>query len=219
MKKTLFLISAMAAVACKPSDSLQESDNFSGLYTLNVQAGSQLTNDNAVIELGKFCGADNLSAYIDRVAKKLSFNAGYAEHPNAGYDASIVKKTGPDGKEAYYIGNGEMYMGAGTLAMEPPTNGNISELITGYCRVAINSLKGGGGGCAYPVAEASMGGSVSGSSARGSISSPGCVITKLNNQQISQRAELAFCPDAVGVNFFTSSGAAGEMSAIIRSGG
>lgn len=218
MKKIAFIVMVLATSACK-SGTLQESDNFSGLYTLSMGAGSQLSKESALAELAKYCDTNAMPGYIERIARKLSFNAGYADHPNAGQDADIVKKVGPDGKEAWYIGQGQWYQGEGAQAMELPTNGNISALIAGYCKVAMNSFKGGSDGCAYPTAEASTGGSVSGNSARGSINSPSCLITKLNNQSIGQRAEFAFCPDALGVNFFTSSGAAGEMSAIIRSGG
>lgn len=217
---TMLLIAGIFSFGCKQNTGFQESDNFSGLLTLGVTSGTQMTKENALIEIGKFCSPAALPGYIDRISQKLSFNAGYSSHPNAGYDAGIVKRVGPDGKESYYIGSGQMFDGAGSLAMKPPTNGNISELIAGYCRVAMASLSGDASGCAYPMAEVSQGGSVSGSSARGSINSSSCIIAKLQNQQIRHRAEYAFCPDALGVNFFTSAdGAAGEMSAIIRSGG
>lgn len=218
---TTILVTCLLSVGCKQNSGLQESDNFSGLLTLGVTNGTQMTKENALIEIGKFCSREALPGYIDRIARKLSFNAGYEAHPNAGHDAGIAKKVGPDGKESYYMVEGEMFQAAGSnLGMLPPTNGNISDLITGYCRVAMASLQGDSSGCAYPMAEVSQGGSVSGSSARGSINSTSCIIAKLQNQQIGHRAEFAFCPDALGVNFFTSSsGAAGEMSAIIRSGG
>lgn len=219
MKVFAFVLFGVLAVGCKANNGFNESDNFSGLFTLAVTSGSQLTNDAALTELAKYCGQDTLQQYVDHIARKLSFNAGYSNHPDAGYDADIVKKVGPDGVEAYYIGNGQMYDGAGSLAMMPPTNGNMTALIGAYCQVAMNSLRGSGA-CAYPTAEASQGGSVSGNSARGSINSPSCIVTKLQNQQVRHRAEFAFCPDALGVNFFTSGdGAAGEMSAIIRGGG
>jgi hypothetical protein len=219
MKNKFVILAAVSMlVACKANTGFEESNDFSGLYTLGVTSGSIMTNDAAFQELSKFCGQTSLEGYVARIAKKLSFNAGYANHPNSGYDAEIVRKMGPDGKEAFYIGNGEMFTPE-SRAMDLPTNGSISELVAGYCTVVMNSLKGGGG-CAYPTVEVSQGGSVSGSSARGSINSSSCITAKLQNQQIKHRAEFAFCPDALGLNFFTSSdGAAGEMSAIIRSGG
>ncbi len=216
--KIMVLAAASMLFACKSNIGFEESNDFSGLYTLGVTSGTVMTGEVALQELSKFCGQGTVGTYIERIARKLSFNAGYTNHPNSGYDAEIVKKMGPDGKEAFYIGNGEMFT-PGSRAMDIPTNGNISELVAGYCAVVMNSLKGGGG-CAYPTVEVSQGGSVSGTSARGSINSPGCITAKLQNQQIKHRAEFAFCPDALGLNFFTSSdGAAGEMSAIIRSGG
>jgi len=216
--KIMVLAAASMLFACKASTGFEESNDFSGLYTLGVTSGTIMTSETALLELGKFCGEQTVGSYVERIARKLSFNAGYANHPNSGYDAEIVRKMGPDGKEAFYIGNGEMFTPE-SRAMDLPTNGNVSELIAGYCTVVMNSLKGGGG-CAYPTVEVSQGGSVSGTSARGSINSPGCITAKLQNQQIKHRAEFAFCPDALGLNFFTSSdGAAGEMSAIIRSGG
>ncbi len=218
--KNIFTVLAAASMffACKANTGFEESNDFSGLYSLGVTSGTTMTNDAALLELGKMCAPQTVATYVERIARKLSFNAGYANHPNSGYDAEIVKKIGPDGKEGFYIGNGEMFMPE-SRAMDLPTNGSVSELVAGYCAVVMNSLKGGGG-CAYPTVEVSQGGSVSGSSARGSINSPGCITAKLQNQQIKHRAEFAFCPDALGLNFITSSdGAAGEMSAIIRSGG
>ncbi len=218
--KNIFTVLAAASMlfACKANTGFEESNDFSGLYSLGVTSGTTMTNDAALLELGKMCAPQTVATYVERIARKLSFNAGYANHPNSGYDAEIVKKIGPDGKEGFYIGNGEMFTPE-SRAMDLPTNGSVSELVAGYCAVVMNSLKGGGG-CAYPTVEVSQGGSVSGSSARGSINSPGCITAKLQNQQIKHRAEFAFCPDALGLNFITSSdGAAGEMSAIIRSGG
>ena len=219
MKSTIMVLAAAwVTFGCKANSGFEESNDFSGLYTLGVTSGTTMTNDVALQELGKFCGQDTLATYVSRIARKLSFNAGYANHPNSGYDAEIVRQMGPDGKEGFYIGNGEMFTPE-SRAMDLPTNGSVSELVAGYCAVVMNSLKGGGG-CAYPTVEISQGGSVSGTSARGSINGAGCITAKLQNQQIKHRAEFAFCPDALGLNFFTSSdGAAGEMSAIIRSGG
>jgi len=219
MKNKIMALAATSVLfACKANTGFQESNDFSGLYTLGVTSGTPLSNDAAFQELSKFCGEQTLGGYVERIAKKLSFNAGYANHPNSGQDADIVRKIGPDGKEAFYIGNSVSSL-VDSRAMDIPTNGNVSELIAGYCTVVMNSLKGGGG-CAYPTVEVTQGGTVSGTSARGSINSPGCLTAKLQNQQIKHRAEFAFCPDAIGLNFFTSAdGAAGEMSAIIRSGG
>ena len=216
--KIMVIAAALVMFGCKANTGFEESNDFSGLYTLGVTSGAAMTNDAALQELGKFCGQDTLATYVARIARKLSFNAGYANHPNSGYDAEIVKQVGPDGKEAFYAGNGEMFS-EGNAAMFLPTNGSVSELVAGYCAVVMNSIKGGGG-CSYPTVEVSQGGSVSGTSARGSINGAGCITAKLQNQQIKHRAEFAFCPDALGLNFFTSGdGAAGEMSAIIRSGG
>lgn len=219
--KYLVPFALLAVVACKPKDGLHESQNFSGLYTLSVQGGSALTGESAVAELNKYCDPAALPGYLGRIAQRLSFNAGYAEHPNAGYDASIVKQMGPDGVEGYYIGQGQMFDGAGSLAMMPPTNGSIDRLLAGYCKVALNSIRGNkGAGCAYPQAELSTGGSVNGSSAAGSIGSSGCLIAKMSNPQFKHTAEIAFCPDALGGNFQTQGGgAAGEMSIIVRGGG
>lgn len=215
---------ALAAAACKPGG-LQESDDHSGLYSLGVQGGSNLQGQGAVDALNQFCSPAALPGYIQKIAHKISFNAGYAEHPNAGYDAALVQKQGPDGDSAFYIGEGQMHDGAGSLAMFPPTNGNINRLIAGYCNVALQSLggaapgtkSGSAKGCAYPQIAISQGGSVSGSSAKGQISSSGCIIAKMQNDQIKHTAEIAFCPDAIGGNFFSKGdGAAGEMSIIIR---
>ncbi len=229
--KLIYLAVILAPLAaCKSGDfQLHESGGFAGLYSLGVSPGTQLTGQDAVNEIGQFCNQQNLPGYIDRIAKRLSFNAGYAEHPNAGYDAGLVRKPGPDGQEAYYIGQGQMFDGAGSLAMFPPNNGNISRLIAGYCGVVMASLGQGGGDaklnygaavspkCAYPTIELTKGGSVSGSSAAGSISSGSCVVAKMKNGPIKHSAEIAFCPDALGGNFVTSGdGAAGEMSIIIR---
>lgn len=232
-KKLFIVATALALGACKSGSlKLNESKNFAGLYSLGVTTGTQLTGQDAVNEMATFCSPQNLPAYLDRIARRLSFNAGYAEHPNAGYDASVGKRQGPDGVEAYYIGDGQMFDGAGSLAMMPPTNGNISRLVAGYCGVVMASLGQGGGDakanygaaisakCGYPTIELTKGGSVSGSSAAGSINSGGCLVAKMKNDAIKHGAELAFCPDALGGNFVTSGdGAAGEMSIIVRGDG
>lgn len=243
MKSLTPILASLAAAicfiglsGCKAGDGLQESGGFSGLYSLGVTQGSQLSSADALTEIAQYCSPQNLPAYLDRIAKRLSFNAGYAEHPNAGYDANVIKQAGPDGVQAYYIGNGQMFDGAGSLAMFPPTNGNLSRLVAGYCGVVMASLGAGGGDstaafqasfgaavspkCGYPNVLVSKGGSVKGTSAAGSIGSNGCTVAKMQNASIKNTAEIAFCPDAIGGNFVSSGdGAAGEMSIIIRGGG
>ncbi len=240
MIRTIFTLATLGSAsvffACQPlSTGLKESQDFSGLYSLGVSGGAALGTPEAIAALNVFCAPENLPGYLDKIAKRLSFNAGYSEHPGAGYDAPIVMQNGPDGAQAYYIGNGQMFDGAGSFAMFPPTNGNISRLVAGYCGVALASLGGGSSGglpsratfgaapspkCGYPTIEVSQGGNVSGSSAAGSISSGGCVIAKMQNAAIRHTTEIAFCPDALGGNFKTNGdGAASEMSIIIRGGG
>lgn len=225
---TLALWPLVLTIGCKPGQTASTGP-VSGLYTLNVSAGSVLSGDAALTELDKFCGRGALDAYLGRVAGGFSFNAGYAEHPDAGYDASIVRKVGPDGVEGYYIGEGQMYSGSG-FAMYPPTNGSITRLVQGYCSVVINSLRNAGGGirsqttsngiCAYPQIEVSQGGSVSGSSASGSINSSNCLIARMANSSLRNTAEVAFCGDSFNANFQTQSdGAAGEMSFILQGSG
>jgi hypothetical protein len=225
--KALHLLLALGAFGCKQGDfKLHESGNFAGLYSLGVNGGSPLSGQEAINEVGQYCNQQNLPGYVDKIAKRLSFNAGYAEHPNAGYDAALVKQ-----QDGYVIGNGQMFDGAGSLAMFPPNNGNISRLIAGYCGVVMASLGQGGGDaklnfgaavspkCAYPTIEVTKGGSVSGNSAAGSIDSGNCIIAKMKNGPVKHAAEIAFCPEALGGNFKTGGdGAAGEMSIIIRGG-
>ena len=222
MKKILpigFAICMM--VACKPGSDLDGEGSVSGLYAVGVQEGQALTGAEASGEMAQYCGAGQIDQYIASVAGKISFNAGYKEHPNAGYDAQIVKKVGNDGKEGYYFGQGSMFSGAGNLAMMPG-KGRVDEIIRGTCRVILNSIGGAGGttkgaNCKYPQATVSRGGSVSGTSANGSVNGTGCTTIKMSNDSIKHKYEVAFCPQAVA-GFFdtTGSGAAGEMHFIIK---
>lgn len=204
---------------CKPTHSLDEGDNVSGLYAVGVSDGQALTGAEAATEMGQYCNPGQLEAYIQRVAGSISFNAGYKEHPNAGYDAQIVKKIGNDGEEGYYVGQGAMFDGAGSLAMMPG-KGRVDEIIRGTCRVILNSIGGNttrSSNCSYPQATVSRNGSVSGTSASGTIDGTGCTTIKLANANIKHRYEVAFCPQAIA-GFFdtTGSGAAGEMHFIMK---
>lgn len=198
---------------------------FSGIYEIGMEGGSTLDGAEAVREISRFCANENVDTYIDRIAKLFSFNAGYEEHPDSGYDAVVIKQLGDDGEEGYYVGKGEMTTGSEGLGMEP-SKGRLDYLVKQYCSVALNSLIPASMnkyeksfGCAYPEIEVSRGGSVNGTASSGRISASDCTIIHMQNKDIRHDFSIGFCEDEMAANFKAGGLTSNEMSLILTSRG
>jgi hypothetical protein len=212
---------AISLTACNASIlQKQDDESFSGLMALNMGASQPVAADQALQELARYCDQSTIGQFVASVAGTLSFTAGYNSAMEAGWDGQVVRGTGPNGRDGFWLGEGDMGSSGG-LAMFAPHGQSIDELVAGYCRVTMNTLRHDGSTrCAYDTATMARG-SLSGVASRGQVQAGDCLIAQMSSQSAGTRTEIAFCQGALGANLFQQgiAGITNQMSIVLRGSG